>query len=97
VLKPGRNVIALRVLKTKPDGGFLSKPEELRLVLGDKTSVPLAGEWKGKLGVDARPPHSLPIGYENWGLPQVWCTPSRSAVTIRKAAVIFIRQNAATE
>ena len=66
VLKPGRNVIAIRVLKTKPDGGFLGRPEELHLLLGDKTSIPLAGAWKGKLSVDARPPHSLPIGYENW-------------------------------
>ena len=30
VLKPGHNLIAIRVLKTKPEGGFLSKPEELR-------------------------------------------------------------------
>jgi len=66
VLKPGKNVVAIRVLKTKPEGGFLGKPEELRLVLGDKTSIPLAGEWKGQVSVDARPPHSLPIGYENW-------------------------------
>ena len=66
VLKPGRNVITIRVLKTKPDGGFLGKPEELRLMLGDKTSVPLAGNWRGKLSVDARPPHPLPMGYENW-------------------------------
>ncbi|HEV2233322.1 MAG TPA: sialate O-acetylesterase [Terriglobia bacterium] len=66
ILKPGRNMIAIRVLKTKPEGGFLGKPEELHLVLGDHTSVPLAGQWKGKLSVDARPPHPLPIGYENW-------------------------------
>jgi sialate O-acetylesterase len=66
VLKPGKNIIAIRVLKTKPDGGFLGKPEELHLVLGDKTSIPLAGKWKGKLSVDARPPQSLPIAYENW-------------------------------
>ncbi len=66
VLKPGKNVIAIRVLKTKPDGGFLGKPEELHLVLGDKTSIPLAGKWKGRLSVDARPPQPLPIGYENW-------------------------------
>ena len=66
VLKPGKNVVAIRVLKTRPQGGFLGKPEELRLVLGDKNSIPLAGAWKGKLSVDARPPHSLPIGYENW-------------------------------
>ena len=65
-LKPGRNIIAIRVLKTKPDGGFLAKPADLRLVLGDQSSVALAGEWKGKLSVDARPPQPLPIAYENW-------------------------------
>ena len=65
-LKPGRNVIAIRVLKTKSDGGFMSKPEDLRLELGDKTRISLAGQWKGQLAVDARPPHSLPLAYENW-------------------------------
>jgi sialate O-acetylesterase len=66
VLRPGRNVVAIRVLKTKPDGGFLGKPEELRLLLGGKTALPLAGQWKGQLSVDARPPQPLPIAYENW-------------------------------
>jgi sialate O-acetylesterase len=65
-LKPGRNVIAIRVLKTKADGGFMSKPEDLHIVLGDKTSIPLAGPWKAMLSVDARQPHPLPISYENW-------------------------------
>ena len=66
VLKPGRNVIAIRLLKTKPQGGFLGKPEEVRLLLGDKTSIPLAGKWKAQLSLDARSPHSLPLRYENW-------------------------------
>lgn len=66
VLKPGRNVIAIRVLKTRPDGGFLGKPEELHLVLGDRSTIPLAGQWKARLSVDARPPQPLPIAYENW-------------------------------
>jgi len=65
-LKPGSNTIAIRILKTKPDGGFLGKPEELHLTLGDKSTIPMAGEWKAKVSVDARPPHSLPIDYENW-------------------------------
>lgn len=65
-LKPGRNVVVIRVLKTKPDGGFLSKPQDLRILLGGKTAIPLAGQWKGQLSVDLRPPHPLPIGYENW-------------------------------
>jgi sialate O-acetylesterase len=38
----------------------------LRIVLGDKTEIPLAGKWKAQLSVDARPPHPMPIGYENW-------------------------------
>jgi len=70
-LKPGRNVITIRVLKINPVGGFLSKPEDLHLVFsdktgGDNTSIPLAGPWKAMLSVDARPPHPLPISYENW-------------------------------
>jgi sialate O-acetylesterase len=66
VLKPGRNLITLRIMKVKPDGGFMGKPEDLHLVLGDKTSIPLAGAWKGKLSVDGRPPQPLPIAYQNW-------------------------------
>ena len=66
ILKPGRNVIVIRVFKTKPEGGFMSKPDTLKLKLGDRTIVPLAGEWKGALSVDARPPHALPLSFENW-------------------------------
>jgi sialate O-acetylesterase len=66
VLKAGRNVICVRVLKVKPEGGFLSRADDLKLILGDKTEIPLGGEWKGKLSVDARPPHPLPVGFENW-------------------------------
>lgn len=66
ILKPGKNLVTIRVFKTKPQGGFLTKADELRLVLGDGTVIPLAGEWKGALSVDARPPHPLPLGFENW-------------------------------
>jgi sialate O-acetylesterase len=66
VLQPGRNLVALRVFKLRPDGGFRSPAEGLRLVLGDETVIPLAGTWKGKLSVDARPPHPLPLGFENY-------------------------------
>jgi sialate O-acetylesterase len=66
ILKPGKNLVAVRVFKVEPQGGFMSKPDGLRLVLGDGTAVPLAGEWKGALSVDARPPHLLPLAFENW-------------------------------
>ncbi len=68
VLRPGRNEITVRVFKLKPEGGFQSPADALRLVLGDGTSVPLAGEWVGKLSVDARPPHPLPLAYENYAI-----------------------------
>jgi sialate O-acetylesterase len=74
VLKPGPNIIALRILKTAPDGGFMSKPEDLKLVLGETTSIPLAGKWVGKLSVDARPPLQLPIAYENWPVCRLFFT-----------------------
>ncbi len=66
VLNPGRNVVTVRVFKMQPNGGFRSPSDQLRLVLGDNTVIPLAGEWKGKISVDARPPHPLPFGFENW-------------------------------
>jgi sialate O-acetylesterase len=66
VLQPGTNTIVVRVLKTRPDGGFRSQPGDLKLVLGNQGEIPLAGEWRGKLSVDARPPHPLPYGCENW-------------------------------
>lgn len=64
-LKPGRNVIAIRLLRMKPDGGFLNPAADLRLTLGDGTAIPLAGTWKGKVAVDGRPPQPMPVGFEN--------------------------------
>jgi sialate O-acetylesterase len=66
VLRPGRNVVAIRVLKTKPDGGFTNPASDLKIVLGDGTVVPLEGAWRGAVSVDARAPHPLPFGYENY-------------------------------
>ncbi|PTX92338.1 sialate O-acetylesterase [Opitutus sp. ER46] len=65
-LRPGRNVIAVRVFKTKPDGGFLSPAAALRIELGDGRSVPLAGAWRGHLSYDARPPATLPLDFDNY-------------------------------
>ena len=66
VLKPGKNVFVIRILRLGANGGFMGKPSDLHLQLGDQTNIPLAGEWKAKVSVDARPPHPLPISYENW-------------------------------
>jgi sialate O-acetylesterase len=66
VLKPGKNTIAIRIFKARAQGGFLSKPEDIHLVLGDHTNIPLSGTWRAEIGVDARPPHPLPLSNENW-------------------------------
>ena len=66
ILKPGKNVIAVRVLKMKTPGGFLAKPDDLFLTLADQTKIPLAGEWRGALSADCRPPHPLPLAFENY-------------------------------
>lgn len=65
-LHPGRNQLTIRVLKTAADGGFRSPADSLKLVLGDGTAIPLETGWRAALGADARPPHPLPLGYENW-------------------------------
>jgi sialate O-acetylesterase len=66
LLKPGRNQITVRVFKLKSKTGFLSPPEQIHLDFAGGLNVPLAGEWKAAVSVDARPPHPLPLGYENY-------------------------------
>jgi len=66
LLRPGRNQITVRVLKTVADGGFRSPPDALHLQLGDGAIIPLEDGWRASLGLDARPPQALPLGYENW-------------------------------
>lgn len=66
-LQPGKNLLALRIFKVKSTDAFLSPPQSLALTLGDGTRIPLAGDaWKAAVSVDARPPHPLPLGFENW-------------------------------
>ncbi|HWA84845.1 MAG TPA: sialate O-acetylesterase [Opitutus sp.] len=65
-LHPGKNLVAVRVFKHMPRDGFESKPETLRVELGDGTSIALAGKWKGKVSVDARTPFPMPLDFENY-------------------------------
>jgi hypothetical protein len=66
VLRPGRNLIAVRVFKTEPHGGFLDRPSEFHLTLADHSVIPLAGAWQGRISVDARAPHPMPLHFANW-------------------------------
>jgi sialate O-acetylesterase len=66
LLKPGRNVLTVRVLKLKSKTGFTSSPETLKIVFKGGPQIALAGDWKAAASVDARAPHPLPLGYENY-------------------------------
>ena len=59
MLKPGVNLIAVRVEDTGGGGGFWSKGEEMKLVTA-ATEIPLAGIWKCRLS-----PESLRINSSN--------------------------------
>jgi len=66
LLRPGRNLIAVRVLKLKSKTGFTSSPESLKVAFEGGPEIALAGDWKAAMSVDARAPHPLPLGYENY-------------------------------
>ena len=69
VLHPGKNVIAVRVFKNRPNGGFIDGAKALKLQFGPPdtgTTIPLDGKWLGQVSVDARPPHPLPLDRENY-------------------------------
>jgi len=63
LLKPGKNTIVVRVEDTGGGGGIYGNPELIKL-LGYTVSVPLAGEWKYKIGEGraaiSRSPNSYP-------------------------------------
>ena len=48
LLKPGRNVIAVRVRDTGGSGGMMGEPGQFRLS-GGKIDLPLAGEWQYRI------------------------------------------------
>lgn len=45
LLKPGRNVIAVRVQDKGGSGGFMGEPDQLKLT-AENLSIPLAGDWQ---------------------------------------------------
>jgi sialate O-acetylesterase len=46
ILKPGTNIIAIRVLDTIGEGGLLAPPGQLHLTAGADASISLDGDWK---------------------------------------------------
>jgi sialate O-acetylesterase len=66
LLRPGRNVIAVRVVDTGGGGGITGEPAELSLSGGGR-SLPLAGPWQYQVGVaiEDQPKAPAPGGAEH--------------------------------
>ena len=67
LLKPGKNVVATRVLRLQAQGGGPGRGgnTEPRLALGE-TAFPLTGEWKGRISLEMRTPEQMPIQTMTW-------------------------------
>lgn len=68
VLKPGRNVIMVRMLNTGGVGGIDGKSEQMRLeACDDKSSTPvsLAGTWRYKDSISLQKTQPFPIDYSS--------------------------------
>ncbi len=70
IARGGANTLAIRVFDTGGNGGLVGEPEDLCLVAtapdGRATTLPLAGEWKYKPGLNLK---SLPPKPEEPGSP----------------------------
>lgn len=61
ILKPGKNVISIRLYDKGGAGGFRAKKANLlKLTVAGKANIPLAGDWKYKIGSDSRQAPQLP-------------------------------------
>ena len=75
LLKPGRNVLAIRVFDRINDGGIIGPASQLKLSAGDGESIPLAGEWRYKIELRLEPKQGVPpppvgpLGFENQNCP----------------------------
>lgn len=68
-LRPGRNVIAVRVIDERGGGGFLGRRGDVSLSLADAEPVSLAGEWRFRTG-GARRDWRTPPPFVPWSAPR---------------------------
>lgn len=53
LVKPGRNILTIRVNDTGVEGGFYAQANDFRITSGE-VSLPLAGGWDWKIGLEAK-------------------------------------------
>ncbi len=61
VLKPGKNVVAVRVLDTGGEGGFTGQPGQMAVTSPSGLNLSLAGAWKYKIGTPLGSAQPLPL------------------------------------
>jgi sialate O-acetylesterase len=61
VLKEGTNSIAVRVLANIRVAGLNGHPEKVNLTFDDRTTIPLAGEWRLHTGIELKAAAPLPL------------------------------------
>jgi len=54
LVKPGKNLIALRVIDLNYSGGFTGAPADLKLSCGTVGRISLAGDWKSHAGTNLK-------------------------------------------
>ncbi|MBP5770841.1 MAG: 9-O-acetylesterase [Bacteroidaceae bacterium] len=62
LVKPGRNIVTVRVYDTGGDGGIISDAADINIQSGN-TKLPLAGSWNYQIGMDSRK-----INTNDWGV-----------------------------
>jgi len=76
LVRPGRNVLAVRVFSNIYEGGFIGTPQQMRLAREDGKGepVPLAGPWRYKIEANfglVPPPPPKPRGPGNPNSPHI--------------------------
>ena len=71
IIKPGRNVIAVRVLDIGGSGGIWGSAKELYLELESGVSIPLAGQWSYCKGMEMWDIPPMPQSIRAQNLPTV--------------------------
>jgi len=70
IIKPGRNVLAIRVLDTGGPGGIWGTPEQYYLKT-DADSINLAGEWRYQLSLARNDIPPKPLSFDNPNCPTI--------------------------
>jgi len=71
LVRPGVNLVTVRVVDGGDEGGICGRPEELRLEKGAAPPRSLAGPWRYRVGLDAASLPPLPLAPDDPNLPTV--------------------------